>query len=83
MTLRRIARASAVTVFCTALSFAVTAPASGDLIDPFGTDTYRLSDPDLQLLKQSVRQVLESQKSGATAEWADKQSGPGTWKVAF
>jgi surface antigen len=75
MTLRRIARALAVTVFCTALSFAVTAPAFSDgVIDPFGTKTYRLSDPDLELLKQAVRQALESQEVGTTVEWAGKQS---------
>jgi surface antigen len=75
MTVRRIARALAVTVFCAAFSFAVTAPTfSQGVIDPFGTKTYRLSDPDLELLKQAVRQALESQKAGTTVEWAGKQT---------
>jgi len=76
MTLAKIAQVSAALVFCAALSLAVVPSASGAaLTDPFGRDSYGLSEADWDLLKQSVRQVLEAQKQGATATWAGKQSG--------
>src|SRR5258705_6495135 len=76
MTLGKIAQVSAALMFCTALSLAMAPSASGaGLTDPFGRDGYRLSEADWELLKQSVRQVLEAQKQGAVATWAGKQSG--------
>jgi surface antigen len=76
MTLGGIAQTSAALAFGTALSLAVVPSAAGTgLNDPFGRDSYRLSEADWELLKQSVRQVLEAQKQGATADWAAKQSG--------
>jgi surface antigen len=76
MTLERIAQVSAAWIFCTALSLAIVPSASGaELNDPFGRDSYGLSEADWELLKRSVRQVLETQKQGATANWAGKQSG--------
>jgi surface antigen len=73
---RRLARAAIVLPICAALSVATlrSAPAAG-LNDPFGRESYHLSESDWELLKQSVRQVLEAQKQGATADWAGKQSG--------
>ena len=53
---------------------AAPAPAAG-LVDPFGRNSYNLSEKDWELLKQSVRQVLEAQKAGATAVWEDKAAG--------
>jgi surface antigen len=76
MTLGKMAQVSATLLFCAALSLTVAPPASGAALnDPFGRDSYRLSEADWELLKQSVRQVLEAQKQGATADWAGKQSG--------
>jgi surface antigen len=76
MTLRKIAHLSAALMFCGSLSLAATPSAHGaGLNDPFGRESYQLSEADWELLKQSVRQVLEVQKQGATADWADKQSG--------
>lgn len=61
---------------CAALSFAPASSAFGaGLNDPFGRDVYKLDEADWELLKQSVRQVLEAQKQGAAATWAGKQSG--------
>jgi surface antigen len=59
-----------------ALLFAMAPPASGaGLIDPFGRESYKISEEDWELLKLAVRQVLEAQKEGATANWESKQSG--------
>jgi hypothetical protein len=73
---RRFARAAIVLPVCAVLSVASLrfAPAAG-LNDPFGRDSYHLSEADWELFKQSVRQVLEAQKQGATADWAGKESG--------
>ncbi len=51
-------------------------PASGGaLVDPFGEDTYQLSDAAREQLKEAVRQVLENGTVGATADWRDEASG--------
>ena len=72
----RVARAAIILPLCAVLSVATlrAAPAAG-LNDPFGRESYHLSEADWDLLKQSVRQVLEAQKQGATADWVGKQSG--------
>ena len=58
------------------LLLAVVPPASAaGLVDPFGREGYNLSEEDWGLLKQSVREVLEAQREGATASWQGKQSG--------
>jgi len=77
MILGRIARDSAALVLCAGLFIALAPSASGAglLNDPFGRETYRLSEPDWELLKQAVRQVLEAHKQGATADWTGTQSG--------
>jgi surface antigen len=73
---KKIAQVSIALVLCTALSLMVVPSASGAALnDPFGRDSYRLSEADWELLKLSVRQVLEAQKQSATANWAGKQSG--------
>jgi surface antigen len=76
MARRTLAQAAVVLPVCAALSVGIlrSAPAAG-LNDPFGRESYHLSEADWELLKQSVRQVLEAQKQGATADWVGKQSG--------
>jgi surface antigen len=76
MALSRIALVSFALVLRAALSLMVVRPAVGAALnDPFGRDSYGLGEADWELLKQSVRRVLEAQKRGATATWAGKQSG--------
>jgi hypothetical protein len=78
MTLGKIMRVAVSSLFCAALSLMVLPPASGaPLNDPFGRDSYGLSEADWELLKQSVRQVLKVQRLGATATWAGNRSGRG------
>ena len=73
---RRLVGAAIVLPICAVLSVAGlrSAPAAG-LNDPFGRDSYNLSEADWELFKQTVRHVLEAQKPGATADWAGKESG--------
>jgi surface antigen len=76
MTFEKITQVSATLMFCMSLSLAAAPSAHGaGLNDPFGRESYHLSEADWELLKQSVREVLEAQKQGATADWAGKQSG--------
>jgi surface antigen len=50
-------------------------PASGGaLVDPFGKETYRLSDAAREQLKTAVRTVLESRTPGTTVEWRDEEN---------
>jgi surface antigen len=71
-----IARMAAASAFCAALAFAAVPSACGaGLNDPFGREAYKLDEADWELLKQSVRQVLETRREGAAADWAGKQSG--------
>jgi surface antigen len=73
---RRFAGAALVLPICAALSVASLRPApAAGLNDPFGRDSYNLSEADWELFKQTVRHVLEAQKAGATADWAGKESG--------
>lgn len=57
-----------------AVAFALPAQA-GPLVDPFGRTSYNLNEWDWGLLKQSVREVLEQQKVGASIDWDDPQTG--------
>lgn len=75
----RFRRASFMLLPLAVLTFAVSLPPAQAelLVDPFGRPAYRLNEKDLGLLKEAVRQVLETQQVGATAEWSD----PGTGKA--
>jgi surface antigen len=48
---------------------------AGPLVDPFGRSAYKLSQADMDLLKEAVRTVLEKQTVGATADWTSASSG--------
>jgi surface antigen len=50
------------------------APAGG-LVNPFDRSAVKLDEADWDLLKESVRTVLEKQEIGATADWASATSG--------
>ena len=72
------------------LAFAIVAgwrgAEAGPLVDPFGRSAYKLSEADMDLLKNAVRTVLEEQKVGATADWqsADgKRAGRATLLQTF
>ena len=76
MARRNLVGAAIVLPVCAVLSAAgVQSGSAAGLNDPFGRDSYNLSEADWELFKQSVRQVLEAQKQGATADWAGKESG--------
>jgi surface antigen len=53
----------------------LTVASGAGLVDPFGRESFRLSAEDWELLRESVRQVLEAQQDNATATWQGEQSG--------
>lgn len=72
----RICR-SALTILALAGGLSVASPLAhaGPLVDPFGRSAYDLSDADWDLLKGSVRTVLQKQVVGATSDWTSASSG--------
>jgi surface antigen len=63
-------------VIASLLGASPLAAASGaGLVDPFGRESFGLSEEDWELLRESVRQVLEAQQDNATATWHGEESG--------
>jgi surface antigen len=62
-------------ILALALVFGAVPAWGGALVDPFGEETYALSDSAREQLRESVRTVLESREAGATASWQDDASG--------
>jgi surface antigen len=73
--LGRFLRLSCNSAFVLSLLLGAVPASGGALVDPFGKETYRLSDAARELLKGAVRQVLESATAGTTADWQDPESG--------
>lgn len=76
MTVGKITQLFGGAALIAAVSLGLALPASAaGLVDPLGREAYKLSPEDWELLKQSVRQVLEAQQTDATASWQGQESG--------
>lgn len=81
-TLSRVLLAACIAV----LSAGGAVPASAQLNSPFGRGSNALSKEEITLIRQSIRQVLETYKVGATSKWQlDKtgRSGEAVLKKTF
>jgi surface antigen len=62
-------------VIASAAASPFAAASGAGLVSPLGRESFRLSAEDWELLRDSVRQVLDAQQDNATATWQGQRSG--------